>query len=65
MVSASKTDQVAQAPASGVWGQRKALVGEVWRLALPVIFTNLLQSMVNVVDVFMVGRLVPFACWCW
>ncbi len=32
---------------------------EVWRLALPVILANLLQSLVNVVDVFMVGRLGP------
>ena len=33
------------------------LLKEVWRLALPVLLTNLLQSLVNVVDVFMVGRL--------
>lgn len=32
-------------------------VGKVWRLALPVILTFLLQSVVNVVDVFMAGRL--------
>lgn len=33
---------------------------DVWRLALPVVLTNLLQTSVNVVDVFMVGRLGPF-----
>ncbi len=38
-----------------------ALVREVWRLALPVILTNLLQSLVDVIDVFMVGRLGPIA----
>lgn len=32
---------------------------EVWRLAFPVILTNLLMTLVNVVDVFMVGRLGP------
>lgn len=31
----------------------------VWRLSLPVILANLLQSLVNVVDVFMAGRLGP------
>ena len=31
----------------------------VWRLALPIIFTNLLMTLVQVVDVFMVGRLGP------
>ena len=46
-------------PESIPWAQRKALLGEVWRLALPVILTNLLQSLVDVVDVFMVGRLGP------
>lgn len=30
---------------------------QVWRLALPVILSNLLQSLVNVVDIFMAGRL--------
>jgi len=34
---------------------------QVWQLALPVIFTNLLQSLVEVIDVFMVGRLGPIA----
>ncbi|MGB1252908.1 MAG: MATE family efflux transporter [Candidatus Promineifilaceae bacterium] len=33
------------------------LLKTVWRLALPVLLTNLLQSFVNVIDVFMVGRL--------
>jgi putative MATE family efflux protein len=37
------------------------LVQQVWRLALPVILTNLLQSLVEVIDVFMVGRLGPIA----
>jgi putative MATE family efflux protein len=49
-------------PAQGItWTKRKALLTQVWRLALPVILTNLLQSLVNVVDVFMVGRLGPIA----
>lgn len=34
---------------------------QVIRLALPVIATNLLQSLVDVIDVFMVGRLGPIA----
>ena len=37
------------------------LLKQVWQLALPVLLTNLLQSLVNVVDVFMVGRLGPIA----
>lgn len=36
------------------------MLKDVWRLALPVLLTNLLQTSVNVVDVFMVGRLGPF-----
>lgn len=43
------------------WANRKALLWQVWRLALPVILTNLLQSLVDVVDVLMVGRLGPIA----
>jgi putative MATE family efflux protein len=43
------------------WQARMALVREVWRLALPVILTNLLQSLVDVIDIFMVGRLGPIA----
>ena len=35
------------------------LFGEVWRIALPVIFTFLLQNLVQVVDIFMAGRLGP------
>ncbi len=35
----------------------RSLVRPVARLALPVILTNLLQTLVNVVDVFMAGRL--------
>ena len=31
----------------------------VWRISLPVILTNLLTTLVNIVDVFMVGRLGP------
>jgi putative MATE family efflux protein len=31
----------------------------VWKLSLPVILTNLLATLVNIVDVFMVGRLGP------
>ncbi|MCB9433476.1 MAG: MATE family efflux transporter [Ardenticatenaceae bacterium] len=37
------------------------LIKTVWRLALPVLLTNLLQSLVSVVDVYMVGRLGPIA----
>ena len=43
------------------WPRRKALLWQVWRLSLPVILTNLLQSLVDVVDVFMVGRIGPVA----
>lgn len=43
------------------WQERKNLVVQVAQLALPVILTNLLQSLVDVVDVFMVGRLGPIA----
>jgi putative MATE family efflux protein len=32
---------------------------QVWRMSLPVILTNLLVTLVNIVDVFMVGRLGP------
>lgn len=32
---------------------------QVWRLALPIIFTNLLMTLLHVVDIFMVGRLGP------
>lgn len=35
------------------------ILRDVWLLAIPVIFTNLLQTLVNVVDVFMIGRLGP------
>jgi putative MATE family efflux protein len=44
-----------------VWQKRLALIREVWRLALPVILTNLLQSLVDVIDILMVGRLGPIA----
>lgn len=43
------------------WATRKTILGQVWRLAIPVILTNLLQSLVNLVDIFMVGRLGPIA----
>jgi putative MATE family efflux protein len=36
-----------------------SLLNQVWRLALPVIVSNLLVSLTNVVDVFMAGRLGP------
>lgn len=51
------------APLHSVQSQpdRLALLKEVWRLALPVMLTNLLQSLVDVIDVFMVGRLGPLA----
>jgi len=35
------------------------IFNQVWRLALPVIFTFLLQNLVQVVDIFMAGRLGP------
>lgn len=37
----------------------RQLLKQVWTLALPVLLTNLLQSLVGVVDIFMVGRLGP------
>ncbi|MEZ4684460.1 MAG: MATE family efflux transporter [Caldilineaceae bacterium] len=43
------------------WQERKGMILQVWRLAVPVILTNLLQSLVEVIDVFMVGRLGPIA----
>ncbi len=48
-----------QFPAASPPQPRRYLLLRVVRLALPVILTNLLQSVVNVVDVFMVGRLGP------
>jgi putative MATE family efflux protein len=48
-------------PTSNSWSKRKDLLRDVWKLALPVILTNLLQSLVDTVDVFMVGRLGPIA----
>ena len=41
------------------FGLEPQLLRQVWRLALPVIFTNLLMASVNIADVFMVGRLGP------
>lgn len=43
----------------GTWRRYLPVIKDVWKLALPVILTNLLQTLVNVVDVFMVGRLGP------
>ncbi|MEZ4679393.1 MAG: MATE family efflux transporter [Caldilineaceae bacterium] len=42
------------------WQERKGMILQVWRLAVPVILI-LLQSLVEVIDVFMVGRLGPIA----
>lgn len=39
----------------------RVLFVDMWRLALPVMLANLMQSFVNVVDVFMAGRLGPIA----
>ena len=47
--------------ASSLSQENRALLQQVWRLALPVMLTNLLQTVVDVVDVFMVGRLGPVA----
>lgn len=41
------------------WQRYLPVMKDVWRLAIPVILTNFLQTLVNVVDVFMVGRLGP------
>ncbi|MEM7800278.1 MAG: MATE family efflux transporter [Chloroflexota bacterium] len=38
---------------------RREIISQIWNLALPVLLTNLLQSLVGVIDVFMVGRLGP------
>ena len=40
---------------------RRDTLQQFWRLGTPVVMTNMLQSLVNVVDVFMVGRLGPLA----
>jgi putative MATE family efflux protein len=37
----------------------RRVFAQVWRLALPVIVANVLQSLVNVADVFLAGRLGP------
>ena len=39
--------------------KRRALIRMVSKLALPVLLTNLLQSLVGVIDIYMVGRLGP------
>jgi len=59
-VSVDETLQTASAQPFD-WPKRKALLLQVWRLALPVILTNLLQSLVDVIDVLMVGRIGPIA----
>lgn len=38
-----------------------SLIKQIWMLALPVILTNLLQSLLSVIDIFMVGRLGPIS----
>ena len=43
------------------WQRSRAIVRYVWILALPVILTNLLETVVTVVDTLMVGRLGPIA----
>ncbi|MCB0109162.1 MAG: MATE family efflux transporter [Caldilineaceae bacterium] len=48
-------------PQAITWQERMAIIRQVWRLAVPVILTNFLQSLVEVIDVFMVGRLGPIA----
>ncbi len=57
----AQSDRDAAIPTQNTWQQRKDLLLQVTRLALPVILTNLLQSLVDVIDVFMVGRLGPIA----
>src|SRR5690606_35725915 len=62
MAIAPAKDKVDISQQQGIsWKQRQELVMQVIRLALPVIATNLLQSLVDVIDVFMVGRLGPIA----
>jgi putative MATE family efflux protein len=61
MALASLDTDGATTPPKMTWPEQRALIRQVWRLALPVILTNLLQSLVNVVDVFMAGRLGPIA----
>lgn len=36
-----------------------SFIKQIWKLALPVMLTNLLQSLLSVIDIFMVGRLGP------
>ena len=43
------------------WHKNKDVLAIVWRLALPVVLTNFLQSVVAVVDIYMIGRLGPLA----
>ena len=44
---------------SPAYKKHLSIYRDVWGLALPVILTNLLMTLVNIVDVFMVGRLGP------
>lgn len=60
MAVASTQSSLAQ-PQAMTWHDRMAIMQQVWRLAVPVILTNFLQSLVEVIDVFMVGRLGPIA----
>ena len=45
--TASPSGYYDSVPEGITWAERKALLSEVWRLALPVILTNLLQSLVR------------------
>lgn len=38
---------------------RRSLLRQIWRLSLPVLLANLLQTSVNIVDTIMIGRLGP------
>ncbi|MEZ4636108.1 MAG: MATE family efflux transporter [Caldilineaceae bacterium] len=60
-VASSSAEDQRTSPTQAVKSEPIALMKQVWQLALPVIFTNLLQSLVDVIDVFMVGRLGPIA----
>lgn len=60
-VASSSAERTGAVTAQATQLDRMALMRQVWKLALPVILTNLLQSLVDVIDVFMVGRLGPLA----
>jgi putative MATE family efflux protein len=46
-------------PVLSILKRQLPVYAQVWRLSFPVIIANLLQTAVNVVDVFMAGRLGP------